>query len=100
MVRTPQNAAGLWAAKEAISKALGSGIGELLRFHEIEISKDGRGAPSFTLLGGAAERFPLLSSSLSIAHDGGFAIAVAVLELAYPPPTKVRNSILSPSLGR
>ena len=71
--------AGYWAAKEAVAKALGCGIGTELSFHDIFIRKDEKGAPSFQLSAKASKRFPLRDSSLSISHDGGFAIAVAVV---------------------
>lgn len=71
--------AGFWAAKEAISKALGCGIGSKLSFHDIHISKNPRGAPVFTLSEEAQQRHNIKESSLSISHDGGFAIAVAVV---------------------
>ena len=77
-----ESVAGLWAAKEAISKALGCGIGKELSFLDIEISKNEKGAPSFSLSKKAIERFPIKDSSLSISHDGGFAIAVVVVNLA------------------
>lgn len=71
--------AGFWAAKEAISKAFGCGIGGELGFHDILISKNPKGAPYFTLSEKAATKFPHTNSSLSISHDGGFAIAVVVI---------------------
>jgi len=71
--------AGFWAAKEAISKALGCGIGSKLSFHDIHITKSPQGAPVFTLSQDAQQRHNMLGSSLSISHDGGFAIAVAVI---------------------
>ena len=71
--------AGFWAAKEAISKAFGCGIGGELGFHDILISKNSKGAPYFTLNEKAALKFPHSNSSLSISHDGGFAIAVVVI---------------------
>jgi holo-[acyl-carrier protein] synthase len=73
--------AGLWAAKEAIAKALGCGIGQHLSFADITILKTPKGAPYFELSIEAQRRYPIVSSSLSISHDGGFAIAVVVLEL-------------------
>lgn len=73
--------AGFWAAKEAISKALGCGIGEELSFHDIIIEKDHSGAPFFTLSIEAQKIHQIRESSLSISHDGGFAIAVAVITL-------------------
>lgn len=74
-----ESMAGHWAAKEAISKALGCGIGSQLSFHDIIITKDSQGAPIFTLSQTAQNKHKIKESSLSISHDGGFAIAVAVI---------------------
>lgn len=45
LVKRPETAAGFWAAKEAASKALGTGIGASCGFHDIKISKSEKGAP-------------------------------------------------------
>ena len=74
-----ESIAGLWAAKEAISKALGCGIGAELSFHDITISKSEKGTPSFTLSPSAQKIHTIKNSSLSISHDGGFAIAIVVI---------------------
>jgi len=74
-----ESLAGLWAAKEAIAKALGCGIGKDLSFHDIEIIKDAQGAPLFRLGKEAQKKHKITESSLSISHDGGFAIAVVVI---------------------
>ena len=74
-----ESIAGYWAAKEAISKALGCGIGGSLSFHDIIISKNHLGAPTFALSTEAQKTHNIKSTSLSISHDGGFAIAVAVI---------------------
>ena len=71
-----ESIAGYWAAKEAIAKALGCGIGKELSFLDIEIYKDDKGAPHFRL---KKSHFRVSSSSLSISHDGGFAVAVVAL---------------------
>ena len=71
--------AGIWAAKEAISKALGCGIGRNLSFKDITIYKDSRGAPYFKLSQKAQDFYSIKDSSLSISHDGGFAIAVVIV---------------------
>lgn len=71
--------AGFWAAKEAISKAIGCGIGKELSFHDIILAKDSRGAPTFSLSSEVQKMHPIQTCSLSISHDGGFAIAVAVI---------------------
>ena len=75
----PESIAGYWAAKEAISKALGCGICANLGFHDIIIYKDEKNAPHFKLSEKAQAFHQINNSSLSIAHDGGFAIAVVVI---------------------
>ena len=77
LIKTPQNAASFWAAKEAFSKALGVGIGSKCSFLDIEILKDSYGKPFFTK--STLKKFNLKSSSLSITHDGGFVVAAVIL---------------------
>jgi len=81
LAKRVETIAGFWAAKEAISKALGCGIGEQLSFHDIIIIKDALGAPSFRLSEKAQRTHRIQDASLSISHDGGFAIAVVVITL-------------------
>jgi len=76
-----ESVAGYWASKEAISKALGCGIGRDLSFLDIIIYKDSKNAPHFRLSDKAQKKFNIKNSSLSIAHDGGFAIAIVAIEL-------------------
>ena len=45
LIKRPESAAGFWAAKEAASKALGTGIGKECGFHDIKIKKSKLGAP-------------------------------------------------------
>ncbi|WP_300365555.1 holo-ACP synthase [Hydrogenimonas sp.] len=85
LVQKVQTAAGFWAAKEAIAKALGTGIGQQVGFKDITIRKNAKGAPSFHLSEKLVKEFDILSTSLSIAHDGGFAIAVAAIEFSATP---------------
>ncbi len=79
VARKIETLAGFWAAKEAISKALGCGIGGQLAFHDIIIAKDHKGAPYFRLTKEAQKVHQIKESSLSISHDGGFAIAVVII---------------------
>ena len=75
--------AGRWAAKEAISKALGCGIGEHCAFTDIEILNNPEGKPEAVLSGAAkqtAERLKTARILLSISHERQYAGAVAVLE--------------------
>ncbi len=74
-----ESLAGLWASKEAIAKALGCGIGKELAFCDIIIYKNNKGAPYFELTAQAQKIHQIEQSSLSISHDGGFAIAVVAL---------------------
>jgi len=74
-----ESIAGLWAAKEAISKALGCGICSDLSFHDIYITKNSHGAPSFSLSPSAQKIYKITDRSLSISHDSGFAIAVTII---------------------
>jgi len=79
-----ESIAGYWAAKEAIAKALGSGIGAELSFYDIMLSKDSHGAPLFRLSPEISDKFQITDSSLSISHDGGFAIAVVAISITNP----------------
>jgi len=79
LVKRVETLAGFWAAKEAISKALGCGIGSELTFHDIRLTKNEKGAPSFVLSDRAQKIHHVSTSSLSISHDGGFAIAVVAI---------------------
>jgi holo-[acyl-carrier protein] synthase len=66
-----------FAAKEAVSKALGCGIGEVT-FQDIEILQDKQGAPVLNLFGMAARKaseLGLVTWSLSLSHSNTLAIA-------------------------
>ena len=80
LVKTHATAAGFYAAKEAISKALGIGISEQCGVMDIKLYKNEKNAPSFTLSKHLIDKFAISDMSLSITHDNGFAIAVAVIE--------------------
>ena len=80
LIKNHKTAAGFWAAKEACSKALGTGIGAECSFFDISISKTQKGAPILTLSEKLLQNFKIKNSSLSITHDGDYAIAVVALE--------------------
>jgi holo-[acyl-carrier protein] synthase len=72
--------AGRFAAKEAVSKALGTGIG-YVRWQDIEILDGRYGEPVLNLYGNAvkiAEQLALDTWSVSISHSRNHAVAVAV----------------------
>ena len=71
---------GLFAAKEAVSKALGTGIG-YVHWRDIEIIHLTTGQPTVALHGNAkivADKLGLTTWSVSISHDRNKAIALAV----------------------
>jgi len=71
---------GLFAAKEAVSKALGTGIG-YVQWRDIEIVHLSTGQPTLLLHGNAdkvANQLGINSWSVSISHDRDKAIAMAV----------------------
>ncbi|MEJ2414747.1 MAG: holo-ACP synthase [Sulfurimonas sp.] len=80
LVKNYKTAAGFWATKEAVSKALGSGIGKECSFFDIKIYKDDKGAPKLSFSKELINTFELIQAQLSITHDGEYAIAVVVLE--------------------
>ena len=73
--------AGFWAAKEAASKAIGTGIGTNCSFHDIKIKKLKSGQPILKYKKNIRKKYNIKSTSLSITHDGGYAIAVVVNSL-------------------
>ena len=80
LAKTASSYAGFWAAKEAASKAIGTGIGKNCSFHDIKIKKLNSGQPILKYKKKIRKKYNIKSTSLSITHDGGFAIAVVVNE--------------------
>jgi len=75
-----ESLAGRWAAKEAVAKALGSGIGDVA-WKEIEILGDEQNAPTLTLHGAAetrAKELGLTNWSVSISHSQSHSVALVV----------------------
>ena len=96
---SPERWAGRWAAKEAIGKAMPSGVVRP-RMLDVEILPSGDGrprvrvAPATTLTGRTVD--------VSIAHDGHFAVAVAVIPEAEAihPRGELPNGFQLPSRPR
>ena len=76
--RNTESMAGLFAAKEAVAKALGTGFDGFFPC-EIEVRHNEKGAPYINLLGKAAELTSGSTFHLSISHTNTDAIAFAVL---------------------
>lgn len=76
---TDQQIAAAWAVKEAVSKALGCGIGSRLAFHDIEIVKAESGMPIAKLSDKAQKIHGVKSLKISISHEKEYAVAVAII---------------------
>lgn len=77
-----ERVAGYFAAKEAASKALGTGIG-LVTWKDIEITYNEAGAPQLGFFGEAARLAALRGVQrifVSISHERTYATAMVVLE--------------------
>ena len=68
-----QSMAGIWAAKEAFLKAVGTGLSLPLR--EVGVTHTALGQPVYALTGRAAEMVGDGSVLLSISHEGNMAMA-------------------------
>ena len=74
-----------FAAKEAVAKALGTGIGARAAFTEISITNDATGKPVAILTGAAAETLSALAGGkpatvhLSLSDEGDTALAFVVI---------------------
>jgi holo-[acyl-carrier protein] synthase len=76
-----------FAAKEAVLKALGTGLREGIDWQDIEVLRDAAGAPSLEISGAAA----VLAATrgirrwfVSLSHAGGMAMASVIAEGASP----------------
>lgn len=70
-----------FAAKEAVSKALGTGIGGQAGWLDLEITRDSAGAPKLNLLGAAADfanRNGITEIQISLTHARDYAAANAI----------------------
>ncbi|HEX2858983.1 MAG TPA: holo-ACP synthase [Alphaproteobacteria bacterium] len=66
---TAEKLAKRWALKEAVAKALGTGIGERYGFHDIQIGHDAGGCPRVSVQGVDGE------IEASVSDDAGIAVA-------------------------
>ncbi len=91
LVKSHKTASGFWATKEAFSKAIGTGIGAECSFKDIKIYKTDKGAPKLALSKSLVERFYILNATLSITHDGEYAISVVNIECNSPTTDKIEQ---------
>lgn len=69
-----------FAAKEAVAKALGTGIAGF-RWRDVEILRDDAGKPLVRLHGGARERLALIGAThceVTLSHSRDYAVAAAI----------------------
>lgn len=71
--------AGMFCAKEAVSKALKRGLGRGIMPTDIEIGHEASGAPIVIPHGDLKQYLSGYTCDLSISHDGDYAIAIAEL---------------------
>jgi holo-[acyl-carrier protein] synthase len=72
-----------FAAKEAVSKALGTGMSQGVGWKDFEVIQPGGRQPRLEFHGRGREVFDSLgctAAHLSLTHDGGLAVATVVLE--------------------
>jgi len=72
-----------FAAKEAVAKALGTGIGEQLGFHSVQIDNDSQGKPLLRFLGSAVDLIADLdinNAMISLSDEKHYVVAMVVLE--------------------
>lgn len=82
----PDHLAARWAAKEAVMKALGTGLGTIDP-HDVEIARADGGQPRVVLRRAAAAvavTAGVFRVHVSVSHDGPQAIAFAIAERRTP----------------
>ncbi|MFC0213423.1 holo-ACP synthase [Paenibacillus chartarius] len=87
--RLAEFAAGRFAAKEAVVKALGCGIGAQVGFRDLEVLPGLHGKPGCRIEPAALDRLGLrdgeVTIHLSITHSQAMAAAYAIVERTSPP---------------
>ena len=79
--RKAESAAAMFAAKEAVAKALGTGFAKGVSVSDISVTHDELGAPGIALRSGALERLHAIGGTdvlLSLTHEGSMALAFAL----------------------
>jgi holo-[acyl-carrier protein] synthase len=87
--RRDEHLAARWAAKEAVGKALGTGIGGAVSWQDVEVVTGADGRPAIHLHGEAsrwAKRHGLTQLEVSLSHTSELAMAYVVAVMS-PPAT-------------
>lgn len=80
-VKNPGYLAKRFAAKEAIAKAFGTGIGKDLAFKDIAILNDEQGAPYVIIDSKKSAKFSKYNIHITMADDHPFAVAFAIITM-------------------
>lgn len=73
-----------FAAKEALLKALGTGLSRGMRWRDVEVLRKKNGEPYYRLSGGVLARYQERGAcelALSLSHEGDYALAFCQLRL-------------------
>lgn len=76
-----------FAAKEAVVKAFGTGIGKEIGFHAIQVENDAQGKPELKFFGEAAAlvaRRNISNAMISLSDEKHYVVAMVVLESQAP----------------
>ena len=88
--RRHEHLAARWAAKEAVGKALGTGVGGAVAWKDVEVVAEDHARPRIRLHGeakGWAERHGVTQLEVSLSHTGELAMAYVVAVLTLPGGT-------------
>ncbi|MEV0276754.1 holo-ACP synthase [Streptomyces sp. NPDC050610] len=84
-----EHLAGRWAAKEAVLKSLGTGMGPRMEWTDIEVVNERGGRPQVRLYGevaAVARSLGMDHIDVSLSHSGGLAVAYAAMVCLPPAP--------------
>ncbi len=76
----PQHFAARFAAKEAFSKAIGTGFTQGFKLNEFGIINEKSGAPKAEISGMLAEKYGYLQILVTLSHSKDYAIANIILQ--------------------
>jgi len=68
-----------FAAKEAFSKAIGTGFSQGFKFLEVGVRNEKSGKPFFELTGSAFEKYKDFVFELSLSHSDNYSVAFVVM---------------------
>ena len=94
--RCNEHLAARFAAKEAVLKAFGTGVGPRMRWTDVEVVNRTSGRPQVFLYGEVAawaRRHDLADLDVSLSHTDGLAVAQAIAVWKRPPPKRDKEEL-------